>query len=990
MFSKNKTTKLSPHPLNKPYDQKMKTSTLNRSLFFILLFSFFVAFQSLAQFTFTSSSALSTATHSGCAMTIVDVNNDGLDDVVKMDQSTTLMVDLQNKNGTFTHYNLGNISGTSRVWGMAAADVDHNGWKDVATGTGSAMYIVKLSWTGSTIAAATTTLTGSYLVQNVTFGDFNNDGWADLFVCDDNDYAKVYKNDGTGTLTQTTTLINTNINPGMTYSGGDPYDSGNYGSVWTDFDNDGDLDLFIAHCRLGVTSNTDQRRRDRLFVNNGSNVYTEMAQSYGIETTDFKETWTSSFGDIDNDGDLDLIETNHSDVSLVLLNDGTGHYTDITASTNFSLSYSSLESVLEDFDNDGYLDLLVSGYNHSGTSLFHNNGNNTFTEVANPFGGTTFLSFATGDLNHDGKIDVITSYGGGYNTPSGSTADALYMNTTKNSYHFITFDLKGTQSNLGAIGARVTLYGPWGKQIREVRAGESYGTSNSMQLHFGLGQHTTVDSAHIDWPSHLQTRFANLAADQFVTAVEAGCTLTGNVIPGPFGLCTGQTLPLATGGFSSYNWSTGETSSSIIVSSTGFYNVSVIAANGCSNISPSVDVELNPDETPTINTSGHLEFCGGGSVTLTATQAASYAWNSGETTQAIVATASGKYAVTIQGLCVSFTSDSTEVNVLPDPPPFAPDVTSPGPAAVTLNATGNFVSWYDQQTGGTLQYTGLSFTTPVLFNTTTYWAENATSYGGSSEFAGQPYHSGGNLYNNGVNGGLDFNVTSACMLASVKIYTESTHYGTREIQILNSVGTVIRSLVVNLSADTTVVPLNFSLAVGTGYRITTNGTLDNTNFGAASPFMQRSNSGVGYPYIQSGKVTITNGWTGSATSSSAYYYFYDWNIVVPPTVCVSERVPVQAIIIIPTGVNNISADNHFHVYPNPAGENVTVSFDLADATTSKVEFIDAVGRVVSSDVIENTGGNYSREFSVSKFAKGLYTIHVSSKDKTSYQKLVIQ
>src|SRR5207247_105232 len=62
-----------------------------------------------------------------------------------------------------------------------------------------------------------------------------------------------------------------------------PYDSGNYGSVWTDFDNDGDLDLYIAHCRQSTSSYIDQRRRDRLFINDGFNVFTENATSTGIE-----------------------------------------------------------------------------------------------------------------------------------------------------------------------------------------------------------------------------------------------------------------------------------------------------------------------------------------------------------------------------------------------------------------------------------------------------------------------------------------------------------------------------------------------------------------------------------------------------------------------------------------------------------------------------------------------------------------------------------
>ena len=309
----------------------MKKITLLKSLVIASLCLFGIS-AAKAQFTFANANALiATATHSGCAVTVVDVNNDGLDDILIMDQSTTLVLELQNQNGTYTRTSFGQITtgtgGASRVWGMAAADVDHNGWKDVVTGTNGVLYLVKLSAVGTVVSAVTTTLAESYFVQNVTFGDFKNDGWIDVEVNDDVDYARIYMNDGAGNLpilahsltsmtiatgAQTLTVqtglnftagetvligynglnymtatvtsytsgtgvmvanvsavvgsgtyagwsvhpnvvFNININPGLTY-GGDPYDSGNYGATWTDFNNDGNLDLYICHCRQSTNS----------------------------------------------------------------------------------------------------------------------------------------------------------------------------------------------------------------------------------------------------------------------------------------------------------------------------------------------------------------------------------------------------------------------------------------------------------------------------------------------------------------------------------------------------------------------------------------------------------------------------------------------------------------------------------------------------------------------------------------------------------------
>ena len=942
---------------------------------------------SQAQFAFTESNTIiGNATHSGCAVTVVDVNNDGLDDLLIMDQSTDLVLKLQNQNGSFTPYVFGSVIG-DQVWGMAAADVDKNGWKDVITGAYGTLVLVKLGWNGTTVTSTVTQLAGSYFVQNILLGDFNNDGWIDLEVNDDNDYAKIYQNNG-GVLSLTTTLINTNINPGMMY-GNDPYDSGNYGSVWTDFDNDGDLDLYISHCRQSTSSSTDQRRRDRLFVNDGNNNYTEDAQSYGIEVTDFKQTWTTSFGDLDNDGDQDIVMTNHGENGQILQNDGTGHYTDITSTAGFSTSgFDPLESMCDDFDNDGWLDILVSG-GGGGNSylLYHNNGDNTFTLSTLPFAsqGHTMLSFATGDLNHDGKRDVFATYGGVYNDPT-STDDVLFLNTVENGNHFIAFALTGSTSNKDAIGAKVTIYGAFGKQVREVRAGESYGTSNSMQIHFGLGANTTVDSARIDWPSHQTTHYTNLAADQFVTVTEGGCNISGVIIPGPYNLCTGQTINLmAPAGFTTYAWSNGDNTPSTVISSEGFYNVMVTDNNGCSAISTTIHVQLNPDETPTVTASGDLVFCEGGSITLTSSPASAYTWSSGQSTQSITVTTSGIYTVSIQGLCAPFTSAPQVVDVLASPVAIAYDDSAVSPNSITLTATGNDISWWTDPVGGTLLGTGPSYITPILTTTTTYWVENSTSYGGSTGYTGQPYHTGASLYTaQNTNRELIFDVFDDCILHSVKVYTDMA--GIREIQVFNSFGTLLNSATVNIPMDSSRVQLDFALAPGTGYYITTNSDVNEASFGNGflSPQLQRSNTGVAFPYEIANVLSITG------SSTAYYYYFYDWEVEVLPMICNSARIPVQAIMLTPDAVTNFTAENNFVVYPNPADQLINISFSNTGAQKSTVEFVDAVGHVVSSEMIEANAGSFKQSFDISNFAKGIYTIHVVSGDKTSYQQLVVQ
>ncbi|MFM7900525.1 MAG: hypothetical protein ACKPAD_00915, partial [Bacteroidota bacterium] len=223
-------------------------------------------------------------------------------------------------------------------------------------------------------------------------------------------------------------------------------------------------------------------------------------------------------------------------------------------------------------------------------------------------------------------------------------------------------------------------------------------------------------------------------------------------------ICTGQTTTLtAPAGFTSYLWQDGSTTQSITVSQPGSYNVMVTDASGCSVISANKNVELNPDETPTVTINGELNFCQGQSVTLTSSPASSYTWNNGSNTQSVVVTQTGSYSVAIQGVCGTFSSASVVVDVLPAPTPVASGATGPNPSSLQLSATGSNLNWYDQQTGGNLVGTGSTFTTPVLTSSTTYWVDESTVYLGPTAYTGITSHSGTSLFSgNTTNAALNF------------------------------------------------------------------------------------------------------------------------------------------------------------------------------------------------------------------------------------------
>jgi hypothetical protein len=876
--------------------------------------------------------------HSGVAVTVADWNNDGLDDIIRMDNGYDVYVEVQRPNQTFQTVALGNFgpfSGSNgSAWAMVVADIDKNGYKDiVAGGYGPALKVLKTnnSGTGGTI---TNIPSSNFFVQNMTFADFNNDGWIDLFACDDNNMSKIFMNNN-GTLTLNNTIINFDVTP--------TDDSGNYGSVWTDYDNDGDLDLYIAKCRQGVTNPNDGRRINVLFRNNGNGTFTEAAADANLNVG--WQTWTASFGDIDNDGDFDVLLTNHDHESQIFLNDGTGVYTDISSTTGVSTAgITPIQSVMADFDNDGWLDLMITGAGHR---LYRNNGNNTFSLVSGLFNASSMLTFAVGDLNHDGFLDLYTGYGQIYTTPT-TIDDVIWMNQG-NSNHFFVADLQGTVSNPDAIGARAWLYGPWGVQTREVRSGESYGTVNSSMLHFGLGTHTQIDSLVILWPSGIRQTILSPAADQFLTIVENQCVAPQALVTlsGPPVICDNGSLTLTAPAGYAYYWNTGATTQSITVTQAGEYVVKVASPSDptCFSVSKTIVVEQSPDETPTVTALGNTEFCLGGSVTLQGPAGLSnYLWSTGETTASITVTSSGDYTLTYQGICQAWTSAPITVVVNEAPAPQTlNDTISPGESA-TLIANGNDVSWYYSLSDITPFHTGTSYTTPPLTTTTTYYVEDVAPFGGGIFSGGMPKHTGTSAYSgsNNTNAIMYFDVLEPCTLKTVKVYTDIA--GTRNITLHNSNGQLVHNTVVNVQPDSQIVQLDWILTPGTQYAMSTDTSYNQQipGLNANGPRFRRNSVGVSYPYLIGNLISITN----SSFGPQYYYYFYDWKVEKAPELCASQRVPVTAYVK-PTVSATVETQVSFSLYPNPADEITTLQIS-SPSKVEAVQLLDLSGRIVKT------------------------------------------
>lgn len=467
----------------------MKTNVL------FFMSAMFVCAFAKAQIDFSdgSSSLNNSDLKSGVAMAVTDMNGDGLDDIIRLDNASNLEIEYQQSDGSFTRTDLGSVNGP---WAVTIADVDENGMNDILVGGfQDGLKLLKADNSGTSFTQNVLDGPGIFL-QNANFADINNDGNIDFFGCHDDGISSPYENDGNGTLLYNLDLIDTSSTVASD-------NSGNYGSIWIDYDNDGDQDLYISKCRQGITDPMDGRRLNLLFQNDGNNNFTDVAEAAGLRP--MTQTWSTNFGDIDNDGDLDAVMVNHFVNHQIFENNGDGTFSDITADTEIETELSEvgvgIQVMMEDFDNDGFIDIFLTTSDGI-HRMFLNEGDKTFSTVASPFvtNGPRVQSAATGDLNNDGFIDLIAGYAEGFNGPSATFKDQLFINDG-NANNWSKIILEGVESNRNGIGARVEIYGAWGMQIREVRSGESYGTQNSLTTHFGIGDETTIDQIIVRWPS---------------------------------------------------------------------------------------------------------------------------------------------------------------------------------------------------------------------------------------------------------------------------------------------------------------------------------------------------------------------------------------------------------------------------------------------------------------------------------------------------------
>lgn len=437
---------------------------------------------------------------------------------------------------------------TRRGWGMGVsiADIDNDGWEDVyLTGFGeNVLYRNNGNGTFTDITKKAGVTDGGWSTGSA-FADFDRDGHVDLFVTHylqldlqklprygagpfckyrgipvhcgpkglEGETGRLYRNNGDGSFTDVS--LKAGILQERRFYGFTP--------VWTDFDDDGWPDLFVAN---DSTPNL-------LYRNNRDGKFTEVALQAGVAVSDDgreQACMGADVGDYDGDGLPDLFVTNFSDDYYTLYHhEADNRFIDVSTRSGIGTAtwnYLGWGTGFLDYDNDGLLDIFcsnghiypeVDGYKfgtryRQRNQLLRNLGSGKFRDLGREAGTGLLVEkssrgSACSDFDNDGDVDILIV--------NINDAPTLLENRGGNRKHWIGFLAEGKTSNRSALGARVRVRAGSRLWIAEVRSGGSYISQNDRRVHFGLGNAANVDSVEIRWPDGTVEELGGLASDRY-------------------------------------------------------------------------------------------------------------------------------------------------------------------------------------------------------------------------------------------------------------------------------------------------------------------------------------------------------------------------------------------------------------------------------------------------------------------------------------------
>jgi hypothetical protein len=501
---------------------------------------------------------------------VFDYNNDGLLDIFftngaeipsleKSNPSFHNRLFRNNGDGTFTDVTQkAGLAGVGYSMGVAAGDYDNDGFVDLyVTGFNRNQLFHNNgdgTFTDRTEKAGVSGLLKRGKPWSVAAGwiDYNNDGLLDLFVvnyldyslstahscktgnivdyCSPNEYRGtpniLYRNNGDGTFTDVSqkSHISQYLGKGM-------------GVAFADYDGDGFTDIFVSNDSIPSF----------LLHNNGDGTFTDVALLAGVAYNENGKAVAgmgTDFRDIDNDGLPDIFLTAmYGDTFPLYRNQGKGQFEDVAEATGIAAMttpFTAWGTGIFDFDNDGNKDIFAAGsaildnsmeVNHKPyplpNFLYRNLGNMRFKDVSGGAGAgfsvpAAHRGAAFGDLNNDGKIDVVVTVLNG--------GPQLLMNRSQNHNHWIILKLVGVADNRDGLGTRVKITTANGVQYNQATTAVGYNSSSDKRVYFGLHNAAVVDQIELVWPTGVKQVLHHVMADQILTIVQSSSSKKSDLL----------------------------------------------------------------------------------------------------------------------------------------------------------------------------------------------------------------------------------------------------------------------------------------------------------------------------------------------------------------------------------------------------------------------------------------------------------------------------
>jgi len=441
-------------------------------------------------------------------MSFFDFNNDGWDDLSYASQDGDPLYFFQNNSGVFVSISFDGVDNDSDTRQLNWVDIDNDGDNDlfvVSNNASNQLYLNDGFMNFTDITESSGLSTSIMNSWGGSWGDYNNDGWLDLYICSRSTTSGVgsnflFKNNQNSTFTDVNDIAGLTTENNLSFC-----------AVFFDYNKDGWQDIYIANDKYDTPN--------LLYKNNGNGTFLEVGEETGTNIS--IDAMSTTIGDYNKDGWLDIYIANTINGNVFFKNNGDGTFTNVASENGTIFESVAWGSVFLDAENDTDLDLYVSGELDGETSFlpsafYENDGMGNFSiPFAAGFDNDTARSFsnAMGDINNDGYPDIIVLNYEPHDI-------FIWKNQSSQNNNWIKIKLEGVESNKQGIDSWIEISVNGNKQYNYTLCGEGYLGQNSAYEFFGIGESSVIDYIKVTWLSGNVDIITNPMINSHTTIIE--------------------------------------------------------------------------------------------------------------------------------------------------------------------------------------------------------------------------------------------------------------------------------------------------------------------------------------------------------------------------------------------------------------------------------------------------------------------------------------